>query len=40
MTNPSGAGVGAIVAVEVEQAATLVGVNNLELAGFAANNFS
>ena len=39
ITNSSGTGVGSIDSAEVEQVATLVGLNNLELAGFAAANF-
>ena len=39
IANSSGTGVGTIDSSEVVQVATLVGVNNLELAGFAAANF-
>lgn len=39
LTNPSGADVGTISAAEVVLVGSLVGVNNLELAGLAANNF-
>ena len=39
ITNSSGAGVGTIDSSEVVQIATLVGLNNLELAGFAGGNF-
>lgn len=39
LTNPSGADVATISAAEVVLVGNLVGVNNLELAGLAANNF-
>lgn len=39
VTNLSGTGVDAIAASEVQQVATLVGLNNLELAGLVAANF-